>query len=194
MPGYYDIDDILMEEEPISVVFQVSANGVGLLDPGAERNSVEKGAKVDLPFWLAHGLLSLEQAVSINVPPCFTQKTRKEIQADAACVDLRIRCPYFYELGCKIVPLVNDRSIGLFLRYAFTSRYKEILSKSHSSSMMTVPKFVPRLTREEAQVFESARDSMTAFKKWRAGGVRLQKASILGRKRKTKLPDGPSAP
>jgi GINS complex subunit 3 len=105
MPGYYDIDDILMEEEPISVVFQVSANGVGLLDPGAERNSVEKGAKVDLPFWLAHGLLSLEQAVSINVPPCFTQKTRKEIQADAACVDLRIRCPYFYELGCKIVPL-----------------------------------------------------------------------------------------
>lgn len=194
MPGYYDIDDILMEEEPISVVFQVSANGVGLLDPGAERNSVEKSAKVDLPFWLAHGLLSLEQAVSINVPPCFTQKTRKEIQADATCVDLRIRCPYFYELGCKIVPLVNDRSIGLFLRYAFTSRYKEILSKSHSSSMMTVPKFVPRLTKEEAQVFESARDSMTAFKKWRAGGVRLQKASILGRKRKTKLPDGPSAP
>uniref|UniRef100_A0A0D9X670 Uncharacterized protein n=1 Tax=Leersia perrieri TaxID=77586 RepID=A0A0D9X670_9ORYZ len=194
MPGYYDIGDILMEEEPISVVFQVSANGAGLLDPGAERNSVEKGAKVDLPFWLAHGLLSLEQAVSINVPPCFTQKTRKEIQADAACVDLRIRCPYFYELGCKIVPLVNDRSIGLFLRYAFTSRYKEILSKSHSSSMMTVPKFVPRLTKEEAQVFESARDSMTAFKKWRAGGVRLQKASILGRKRKTKLPDGPSAP
>jgi hypothetical protein len=29
---------------------------------------------VDLPFWLAHGLLSLEQAVSINPPPCFTQK------------------------------------------------------------------------------------------------------------------------
>ncbi|GJN35121.1 hypothetical protein PR202_gb23863 [Eleusine coracana subsp. coracana] len=76
MPGYYDIDDILMEEEPISVVFQVTANGVGLLDPGAETNcvSVEKGAKVDLPFWLAHGLLSMEQAVSINVPPCFTQK------------------------------------------------------------------------------------------------------------------------
>ncbi|KAL5221114.1 hypothetical protein ABZP36_025827 [Zizania latifolia] len=194
MPGYYDINDILMEEEPISVVFQVSANGVGLLDPGAEKNSVEKGAKVDLPFWLAHGLLSLEQAVSINVPPCFTQKTRKEIQADAACVDLRICCPYFYELGCKIVPLVNDRSIGLFLRYAFTSRYKDILSKSHSSSTMMVPKFVPRLTKEEARVFESARDSMASFKKWRAGGARLQKASILGRKRKTKLPDGPSTP
>ncbi|EMS62913.1 hypothetical protein TRIUR3_20793 [Triticum urartu] len=154
MPCYYNVDDILMEEELISVVFQVTANGVGMLDPGAERNShlfllpwkmkwrilpgsnkkrndlilyvqVEKGAKVDLPFWLAHGMLSLEQAVSINVPPCFTQKTRKEIQADAACVDLRVRCPHFYELGCKIVPLVGDKSIGQFLRYAFTSRYKE---------------------------------------------------------------------
>jgi GINS complex subunit 3 len=35
---------------------------------------------------------------------------------------------------------------------------------------------------------------MTAFKKWRVGGARLQKASILGRKRKTKLPDGLSTP
>ncbi|OEL37672.1 hypothetical protein BAE44_0001309, partial [Dichanthelium oligosanthes] len=89
----------------------------------------------------------------------------------------------------------------LFLRYAFTSRYKEVLSKSHSSSTMTVPKFVPRLTKEETrgslcfhEVFESARESMAAFKKWRAGSVRLQKVSILGRKRKTKLPDGPSPP
>nr|TKW09584.1 hypothetical protein SEVIR_6G112800v2 [Setaria viridis]TKW09585.1 hypothetical protein SEVIR_6G112800v2 [Setaria viridis] len=114
----------------------------------------------------------------MNPPPCFTQKTRKEIQADAACVDLRVRCPYFYELGCKIVPF----------------RYKEVLSKSHSSSTMTVPKFVPRLTKEETRVFESARESMAAFKKWRAGGVRLQKATILGRKRKTKLLDGPSTP
>jgi len=90
--------------------------------------------------------------------------------------------------------LASDKSIGLFLRYAFTSRYKEVLSKSHSSSMMAVPKFVPRLTKEETRVFESARESMAAFKKWRAGGVRLHKASILGRKRKTKLPDGASTP
>jgi GINS complex subunit 3 len=42
------------------------------------------------------------------------------------------------------------------------------------------------------EVFESARESMAAFKRWRVGGARLQKASILGRKRKTKLPDGSS--
>ncbi|PKU78277.1 hypothetical protein MA16_Dca027054 [Dendrobium catenatum] len=66
--------------------------------------SVERSAKVTLPFWLANELF-LRRAVSINVPACFSLETRKEIQADAACVDLRFRSPYFYELGCKILPL-----------------------------------------------------------------------------------------
>ncbi|XP_077214768.1 DNA replication complex GINS protein PSF3-like isoform X1 [Tasmannia lanceolata] len=183
MAHYYDIDDIMMEEELISVAFQVGASGVGLLDPGSETNSVEQGAKVDLPFWLAHELY-LRQAVSVNVPACFNQKTWKEIQADAACVDLRSRCPYFYELGCKIVPLVTDRSIGSLLKYAFTGRYKEVLSKAHNAAFAAVPKSLPLLTKEESHLFEAARSSMAAFKKWRMGGSRLEKASVLGRKRK----------
>lgn len=130
----------------------------------------------------------MRQAVSINIPACFSQKTRKEIQADAACVDLKYRCPYFYELGCKIVPFVGDKTIGSFLRYTFTSRYKEILSKSHSIHAASIPKFLNLLTKEETELFEAARCSMAAFKKWRVGGSRLEKASILGRKRKTKLP------
>lgn len=35
----------------------------------------------------------------------FFARTREEIDADAAHVDLRSRCPYFYELGYKIAPL-----------------------------------------------------------------------------------------
>ncbi|OVA12957.1 GINS complex [Macleaya cordata] len=131
MAKYYDVDDIIMEEELFYVVFQVGANGVGLLVPVQKQTmcdllnitwteaqcyewffigfsvrsmQIEKGAKVELPFWLAQEL-HLRQAVSVNVPACFNQKTRKEIQADAACVDLRNRCPYFYELGCKVAPL-----------------------------------------------------------------------------------------
>lgn len=32
-------------------------------------------------------------------------RTRMEIQADAQSVDLRSRCPFFYEFGCKLAPL-----------------------------------------------------------------------------------------
>ncbi|KAK1285409.1 hypothetical protein QJS10_CPB20g01852 [Acorus calamus] len=193
MGHYYNIDDIIMEEEPILVSFQVGANGVGLLDPSSETNSVEKGAKVDLPFWLAHELF-LRQAASVNVPSCYSQKTRKEIQADAACVDLRSRSPYFYELGCKVAPLVGDKTIGSFLRHAFASRYKEALSKAHGAALAKPPKYLTYLTKEESSLFEAARTSMEAFKKWQAGGSRLERASILGRKRKPGIGTHPSSP
>ncbi|PIA37886.1 hypothetical protein AQUCO_02900020v1 [Aquilegia coerulea] len=182
MAQYYNINDIIMEDELISAVFQVGANGVGLLDPGAERNCVEQGAKVELPFWLAHEL-HMRQAAVVSVPSCFNQKTRKEIQADAGCVDLRSRCPYFYELGCKVAPLIGDRTIGSFLLYAFTGRYKENLSKAHSAGFTMAPKYLTILTKEETQLYEAARSSMSTFKKWRVGGPRFERASIL-RKRK----------
>ncbi|THU72920.1 hypothetical protein C4D60_Mb04t17310 [Musa balbisiana] len=57
MLGYYDMDDILMEDEPISVVFQVGAHGCGLLDPDSETND-----------------LHLRQAISVSVPLNFSQK------------------------------------------------------------------------------------------------------------------------
>lgn len=40
MTNYYDIDDIISEEELIPVVFQKAATGVGLLDPSSETNNV----------------------------------------------------------------------------------------------------------------------------------------------------------
>jgi GINS complex subunit 3 len=33
-------------------------------------------------------------------------------------------------------------------------------------------------------VFQAGRDSMTAFKKWRLEGTRMERATILGKKRK----------
>lgn len=46
-----------------------------------------------------------------------TTRTRREIQADAANVDLRSRCPYFYEFGCKIAPMwVSTPLYLLYLR------------------------------------------------------------------------------
>ncbi|CAF1869634.1 hypothetical protein HID58_063233 [Brassica napus] len=179
---YYDIDDILTEEEFAPVLFHKPANRV-TIDPSAETNYVEQGAKVELPFWLAHEL-HLRQAVSINLPASFDQKTRLEIQADAACVDLRSRCPYFYEFGCKLQPLVTDRTLGILLSTAFKIRYKERLTKVFTATHLTASKFLPFLTIEETNLYEAAHLSMTAFKKWRTGGPRFQRASILGRKRK----------
>ncbi|KAK3422618.1 probable DNA replication complex GINS protein PSF3 [Eucalyptus grandis] len=183
MGSYYDVDDIIAEEEPVSVVFQKPANGVGI-DPSAEKNCVDQGSKVELPFWLANELCQ-RNAVSVLVPPCFDEKTRLEIQADPACVDLRSRSPYFYEFGCKLAPIVADRTLGFLLFSAFRSRYKDVLTKAHTASNVAAPKILSRLTKEEVNLYEAAQSSVAAFKKWRIGGRRFQPASVLGRKRRS---------
>lgn len=183
MVQYYDIDDILAENELVPAVFQEAANGVGLFDSSDEANKVESGTKVELPFWLAREL-HLRQAVSVNVPPCFNKKTREEIGADAAHVDLRNRSPYFYELGCKMVPLIGDKTIGSLLLVAFQTRFKDVLIKAHTTAPAVTPNFLSVLTNEETKLYEAAQSSTAAFKKWRMGGPRFQKASVLGRKRK----------
>ncbi|KAF6144676.1 hypothetical protein GIB67_006168 [Kingdonia uniflora] len=62
-----------MEEENITSTFKVRASKGAVLDPCAETNTVEQGAKVKLPFWLAQYLRSKE-VVTIDVPPCFDKK------------------------------------------------------------------------------------------------------------------------
>lgn len=183
MSQYYDIDDIIAEDELVPAVFQVAANGVGLFDSSDETNKVEQGSRVELPFWLAREL-HLRQAVSISLPPCFNQKTRDELAADAAHVDLKNRCPYFYELGCKLFALAGDKSIAFLLLAAFQTRYKEVLIKAQTAALAVAPKFLTILTKEETKLYEAAQSSMAAFKKWRMGGPRFQKASVLGRKRR----------
>ncbi|KAG7569848.1 GINS helical bundle-like domain superfamily [Arabidopsis thaliana x Arabidopsis arenosa] len=73
-------------------------------------------------------------------------RTRLEIQADAACVDLSSCCPYFYEFGCKLVSLVKDKTIGILLSTAFKIRYKETLTKVYTAAHITACKYLSSLT------------------------------------------------
>ncbi|CAN6824047.1 unnamed protein product [Brassica oleracea var. botrytis] len=80
--------------------------------------------------------------------------------------------------------IVADRTIGILLSAAFKIRYKERLTKVYTAAHITASRFLPLLTKEETNLYEAAHLSMTAFTKWRTGGPRFQRASILGRKRK----------
>eukprot|EP01018_Ginkgo_biloba_P039426 Gb_08815 [translate_table: standard] len=100
------------------------------------------------------------------------------MQADPACVDLRSRCPYFYEWGCKTAPLlkcifpknsnapivsefqnfvelVSDTSLGSFILDTLRGHYKDILCKAHSVAFSVTSKFLQLLTREESQCKEA---------------------------------------
>lgn len=103
-----------------------------------------------MPFWIAREF-HLRNVASVSMPPRFNKKTREEIGADDAHVDLRSQCSYLYELGCKIVQLIGDKSIGNLLLAAFQTRYKEVLIKAHTASSALTPKFQSVLTKEETK-------------------------------------------
>nr|GLL41588.1 probable DNA replication complex GINS protein PSF3 [Ipomoea trifida] len=220
-------------QQLVPAVFQKTANAVGIFDCCDDMNKVGAGMEVEMPFWLARELY-VKQAVKIKVPSCFDTKerprdrhrdeplkrrdrTKDEIGADAAHVDLRGRCPYFYDFGCKIARLIcnftaavdmpcfrffnreivlcvlpntfvlcrtGDKTIGPFLLVAFRTRYKEVLIKAYTAASAVASKHLTLLTQEEMKLYEAGQSSTMAFKKWRMGGPRLHKASVLGRKRK----------
>ncbi|KAK9088783.1 hypothetical protein Scep_027865 [Stephania cephalantha] len=151
MSRYFDIDDIIMEEE------------------------VEQGSRVELPLWLANELY-LRQAVSVNVPPCFNlnwmtaevsiqrDKVSGKTQHDTSVTKnqrngewMKRRAKLANDISTSASKSayttlrIGDRFIGSFLLYAFMDIFKDILSKAHSAAFAVAPRFLPLLTKEEMQ-------------------------------------------
>ena len=55
MNRYYDIDAILTDNQKVPCVFELAIPGMGYLASEAEKN-IAKGAKVELPLWIAEML------------------------------------------------------------------------------------------------------------------------------------------
>ncbi len=79
---FWNIDDILAEEELIPVVFRKAQNGLGHLtslnNAGKGKKSaishvIDQGTKVDLPVWLA-SLMSTRGIVDLMRPLFLTEK------------------------------------------------------------------------------------------------------------------------
>jgi GINS complex subunit 3 len=97
--GYLDIDDILCEEERIEVVLNAEkAYNTGYLDPSSATEHLEKGAKIELPFWLAERLVS-RNFVSIQLPQHYGPNYRKHLRAGALAVGIRDKSPYYFQVS-----------------------------------------------------------------------------------------------
>eukprot|EP00850_Spirogloea_muscicola_P022381 SM000291S10859 [mRNA] locus=s291:33103:34557:+ [translate_table: standard] len=186
--SYYDLDAVLVDDEQIPVIFRVGATGIGrALDPSCDDDDLKKGAQVDLPLWMVQPLAG-RNMIDVRLPRCYRDGLRKEMQADPGCVRLRECCQFFYKLGCKLVPLVKDRTLGTFVQSAYQGRYKDILVHAHSAPDKDISEMRRRLTNEEFSLMESGQKSMQHYKMWRLGEDGLAEiAPILGKRRRPSL-------
>ncbi|CAI5977121.1 unnamed protein product [Closterium sp. NIES-64] len=188
MSNYYDLDDILAEDEKLPVTFRTGATGVGrALDPSTDADDLAVGAKVDLPVWMVPALAK-RNMVSALEPRMFGERIRKELQADAACVNLRACSPYYYSLGTKIAPWVRDKTLTRFLFTTFVERYADLLTRAFVLPEKEVPR-VRRLLPKEEQQWYAAMRRYTAWQEQSCN--RLLVSPILGRslsRKRARLP------
>ncbi|GFZ00259.1 GINS complex protein [Actinidia rufa] len=159
MAGFRQYEVLIPKLVP--AVFLVAANGVGLFDSSDETNKVTYKDET----------IEVEQGSKVELPFWLAR-------------ELHLRQALSINLPPCFNQKVGDKTIALLLLAAFQTRYKEVLIKAQTAAMTVAPKFLTLLTKEETKIVRGAQSSMVAFKKWRMGGPRFQRASVLGRKRR----------
>lgn len=178
---YWDIDDFLAEEEPVTVLTASRLCGLGSLCPNLKALDLPIRHKVDLPFWLA-AVLVQRSFVTVSVPKYYTESYRASLKANPSILQLSEKSKYFFTLGSKLSILLLDTELTPILMQAFMLRFRDVAE--HHDLKQSVG-LVRRLTELELGLMEAAQKSIKELKDWRQRKFeRIKEASIVGMPRK----------
>lgn len=109
MPSYYDIDDILAEEEAVPCLTLFDFSHLAHLHPdhanaSGHRNSLPENSKIKMPLWAIRKWAELGFC-RLLLPTHYRTRARELIQADPASVTLR---PRFFHSGHAIVNVMES--------------------------------------------------------------------------------------
>lgn len=89
---YLSLEDVLSEDERVPAQFVVAAARVGHLDPSGSGGGIARGARVDLPLWLAESLAAAN-LVGVEIPRAWGARAREALAAAPVTDRLRDRSP-----------------------------------------------------------------------------------------------------
>lgn len=166
--NYYDLDELLAEEERFPLNFMQDSKGLGFLDSTVQSADLPKDSKVELPIWLA---LPLAEHFfgTVDAPKCFAHRFRTYLLADPVVINLRERSPFYYESGLHLASLVRDgKALVDALVKSLALRYADILDKSQNSRNEDLSNTTSGFTELERKLFiagHKGADDMYRFKR-----------------------------
>ena len=166
MSCYWDIDACLSEETRVPGIFTVDAVNLGYLDPSTEDEDLEAGTKVELPFWLLTALAA-RNMVAVESPSFYGPKFRSELLADPSVLDIRSRCPFFYNLGVAATAIFADDELLPSLMKCLVARYRKILDTSQNSHNEDTSKFTRNLTHLELELYRAGYRGAEQYFRWK---------------------------
>lgn len=166
--NYWDIDEIISEEQLLSCHTRVEIADCGFLDPEEQELDLPENAKVDLPLWLAQ-VLYRREIVKLHMPAMFKGMIKEDLEKDAAVCNLRRRSPFYLQTGMKLGYLLDDKEQVALLMTAMGTRWREIvrvLGKALLEVQDPPPALVQRLTFLEEKMLFGGREANTMFQRW----------------------------
>jgi hypothetical protein len=161
--SYWDIDDFLSEEEPVTIEITQDLKGLGLLDQSSEKLDLESGSRSTQPLWIALTMVSREMA-NVAVPKYFEESYRNTLEADPRIISLRERSHYFFEVGSKLNTVLQGSNLTPLLLKVFIAR---VLHLHNEASNNSDPKIMKKLTELELEIYEKAMKSLREYSEWR---------------------------
>jgi hypothetical protein len=118
MPGYYDIDEILAEEELVSVQTTFDFSYLSQLNPDANayhgqqhklpKHVLPKDSILKLPLWALRGWLDVSYVFVRSLPKAYALSSREWLQADPVAVTTL--APRYFQAGRALLHVLEYSS------------------------------------------------------------------------------------
>jgi hypothetical protein len=204
--AFFDLTEIMEEEERMPCIFRRAAKHVGFLDAsrGEEvrqlavvfpcnatrcAQDIEETARVELPIWLARELAE-RNMVTVDLPRGFGTRFRQQLIADASTVSLRERSPHFFRLCIHAAQIlliapsssrVSASSLPQMGLVALAARSIRLLDKAPNCVGEDVALYRASLTDFEQAIFQRSYELAKERFEWKHRRSAALKVSQLER-------------
>ncbi|ODV97299.1 hypothetical protein PACTADRAFT_38769 [Pachysolen tannophilus NRRL Y-2460] len=173
--SYYDIDDILADNQKLPCKFQMTVPGLGYLE-GNPGKPLRKNSKLELPLWLAEVLAiipidetSEDSFIELVQPEYFSNRVINAIKTNSKTLDLHSISTYYYKLAIKWCAMFKDKELAEVISEMLKDRSSEIndfATNSKNGNSSGSHDFILSLDEFEKKLFKLSHDSNRNFKNW----------------------------
>ena len=190
----------------IPVEFMIDAIDLGYLDGRNNNDDLKKGAKLNMPLWLAKGELYSRRMVRIEKPLYFTQRFADSLLVEPKVVNLKAKCKYWYIIGYKLCNILNNNNydhnsheniqlIIQLMQKSLYARKQEIINQSNHYRSDNYQIFKSYLSFVEENLFNCKHEMETFVHKWKNDidfdkhihSNSMKNKSILGKRKRSQM-------
>ncbi|KAL7754044.1 DNA replication protein [Sorochytrium milnesiophthora] len=166
MADYYDVDDILAEQQKLPAVFTTTVPAMGYLEGSTQGDDdIQRGTKMELPLWLVEQL-TLQEFVDLSVPRQLSPSVRSAIRASAAHLDLFSLYPYFYRFCERYLSIAHDAELQGLLLKCFKDRLSMLLDHTQTKASDYTSELLRSLDWLERDVLRQGQESAGQVRNW----------------------------